>query len=244
MHIELKEPRIVLINERGRNYTLTAAPITKKQWLKYFGAIVNTSEIVEGLRTDTFDSSGARLALVSEALIDAEGYAAPNDARVTEIANWRELIPASHRLAVGEVLTGVERAQVRDDEPIRLGLETVRLNAVWGRGEGSGMRKVLGLEHVFETPSVEQQRRYNSNLNRSQVIGGIRRGKTRWMGAQATLIDLYDELIVSVAGYTANGEPLNTRREFIVEHMDCYHKVAAAEALFVPISAAIEDNDE
>jgi hypothetical protein len=92
-------------------------------------------------------------------------------------------------------------------------------------------------------PTVEQQRRYSRDMSRSQVIGGSRAGKTRWLGAQATLVDLYDELILSVEGYVANGEPVCDDREMIIASMDTYHKVAAAEALFTPVSASVDEMD-
>ena len=71
------------------------------------------------------------------------------------------------------------------------------------------------------------------------MVGGSRNGKTQWLGAQATLADLYDELIVSVEGYTVDGAAPD--REGIVEFMDTYHKVAAVDVLFAPAAPKVEE---
>jgi hypothetical protein len=45
------------------------------------------------------------------------------------------------------------------------------------------------------------------------------------------LAKLYDELIVSVDGYTVSGRPLSGRDE-IAHEMDAFHKVIAAREIF------------
>lgn len=242
--IDLSKPRIIVIKDRGHQYTLTVAPVTKKQWLKYFEGIVSISETVAGKRIDSFDSKGARLALVNDVLSDAKGYKVANDGAVMALPEWRTLIPLAHRAAAGEILTAVERSQASEEDAIMLGFESVTLDAVWSWNGIDSMVKVTGLKHIFGSPTVEQQRRYNRDMSRSQIIGGSRSGKTRWMGAQATLVDLYDELITSVVGYDVDGVPVCDDREQIIAKMDTYHKVAAAEALFTPASAAISDGED
>ncbi|MBN9614410.1 MAG: hypothetical protein BGO25_05550 [Acidobacteriales bacterium 59-55] len=241
--IDLKKPRIIVIEDRGHTYTLTLSQISRKQWLDYFAHIVSTSETQNGKRTDAYDSNGARLALATQALIDADGYKVAGDGRVTDLDGWRELIPANHRLTAGIVLTSVERPAAGDDDPITLGSEIVTLSAVWGR-DGNKMLKHTGLHHQLKSPSVEQQRRYSRDTSRSQIVGGSRSGKTRWLGAQATLAEIYDELIISVSGYTVNGEQLTDDRDAIVANMDMYHKVAAAEGLFVPVNVKVDEDED
>ena len=238
--IDLKKPRIITIHDRGHDYTFTVAPISRKQWLKYFEGIQSTSENIGGRRVDAFDSTGARLALITEALVDVDGYTSPDGGGVTDINGWHELIPASHRIAVGNALIQVRRSEDADEHPIVLGHETVLLDAAWGINRPV-MSWVKHLRHTFNSPSVEQQRRYNRDMSRSQVMGGSRTGKTRWLGAQATLAELYDELIVSVGGYVVDGEPLDDDTGLITATMDTYHKVAAAEALFTPAVASIDE---
>ena len=118
-------------------------------------------------------------------------------------------------------------------------MEPVYLDAIWSAGEDGVMRKFKGLRHNFKSPSSDQQRRISRDSSRSCIIGGSRTGKTQWMGAQATLAEIYDELIVSVDGYTVDGAVPD--REAVIEFMDTYHKVAAVDILFAPAAANVEE---
>ncbi len=240
MLIDLAAPRIIPIPDRGHLYTLTLAPISKKQWLEYFAAFESTSETIDGKVQNSYESSSARLELLGKVLIDAQGYRTPGNKPLTELPEWKSLIPNAHRLAAGSMLTEVERSTANSQEPLMLGFETVSLDATWGWNGTNAMVRSIGLLHVFGSPTVEQQRRYSRDMSRSQIIGGSRTGKTRWLGAQATLVALYDELITAVAGY-AGLDVDNPDREAIVRSMDTYHKVAAAEALFSPATPGIAE---
>lgn len=234
--IELTRPRIIAIEDRGKQYKLTVARIAKKQWLRYFEGQISTSENQAGKRVDSFDSSAARLELVEGALVNAEGYASEMP------AGWQKLLPLSHRLGAANALINVGRAENEEDQAITLGQESIFLDAVWGADEDGVMRKFHGLRHSFQTPSSEHQRRFSRDASRSVIVGGARNGKTRWLGAQATLIELYDELVLSVDGYTVNGEQPD--RAAIIEHMDAYHKVAAADQLFSPAAPNVSEEEQ
>jgi hypothetical protein len=239
--IELGTPRIISIEERGKKYLLTLSRITRAQWLRYFEGIISTSENQSGKRVDYFDSTTARVDLVESVLVDAKGYGTADGAPVNQKTGWQQLIPLRHRQAAGIVLTEVERADPLGDEPIMLGSEPVYLNAVWGANDSGEMQKLTGLCHRFKTPSSDQQRKFSRDSSRSVIVGGSRRGVTKWLGAQAMLAQLYDELIDGVEGYTVNGEALGSDRDRIVAEMDTYHKVAAADVLFSPGSANVVD---
>lgn len=240
--IELKAPRVIAIEDRGQKYLLTLARILKKQWLHYFAAIVSTSENQNGQRVDSFDSSAARLALVEECLMTASGYALPaGKTSIDQVEGWKALLPLSHRMGAGNAIISVSASDPSDDDPISLGQESVFLDAIWSAGDDGIMRKFHSLRHNFMTPTAEQQRRFSRDSSRSRVIGGSRNGRTQWMGAQATLAELYDELIVSVDGYTVDGNA-DLDHDAIVEYMDTYHKVAAADLLFSPAAAKVEED--
>jgi hypothetical protein len=238
--IELASPRIIAIEERGKKYLLTVGRIQKAQWIRYFEGIVSKSETQAGNRVDSFDSVTARLELVEKVLIDASGYATSNGAPIKSNGGWQQLIPLRHRQAAANALVDVERAEPLDDDPIMLGAEPIYLNAVWSADERGEMQKFRNLCHRFKTPSSEHQRRFSRDSSRTVIVGGSRKGVTRWLGVQATLVELYDELIEGVDGYTLNGEPLGARDQIVTE-MDTYHKVAAADALFTPASANVID---
>ncbi len=240
MPIDLARPRTIVLTDRGHRYTLTVGPIAKKQWLAYFAGIESTSEIVNGKRVDSFVSAGARLELATSAIVDADGYNVPSGRTVTELESWQQLIPSAHRMAVGNLLVEVGQSAADDEYAITLGFEVVTLDAVWTWNGADAMDQVRSLRHVFGTPTVEHQRRYNRDMSRSVVVGGSRTGKTQWLGAQNTLVELYDELITSVSGYLVDGHTLEDRDE-IVSRMDTYHKVAAATALFTPAAPVIAE---
>jgi hypothetical protein len=243
MSIELKAPRSIVIEDRGKQYTLAVARITRKQWLRYFEGILSTTENQGGKRVDSYDSSAARLELLESALAGAEGYALPDGKQsVTEIEGWKALLPLSHRLGAANALLGVSQSDPSEDEAIALGQESVYLDAVWSAGEDGIMRKFHGLRHNFKTPAAEQQRRLSRDGSRSRIIGGSRNGKTQWLGAQATLADLYDELITSVEGYTVDGQAPD--RDALIENMDTYHKVAAVDVLFAPAAPKVEEDGD
>ncbi len=239
--IELKQPRIIAITDRKRVYLLTVARILEKQWFAYFEGIVSASENQGGKRIDSFDSSSARLKLVEDCLITASGYALPADvAQIELLPNWKDQIPLSHRLGAANTLLSVAVSEPSEDEQIALGQESVYLDALWAAAPDGTMTKFHGLRHNFKTPTAEQQRRLSRDSSRSRVVGGSRNGKTLWLGAQATLAALYDELIVSVDGYTVNGQVPD--REQIVAFMDTYHKVAAVDVLFAPAAPKVEED--
>lgn len=242
--IDLASNRVIAINDRGRSYKLVVAPIAQKKWLRYFDGCVSASEYADGARIDSNDFSAARRELAESVLIDAEGYTTSQP--LHEIEAWQTKLPASHLLTLGATLCAVSVSDDLDDAPIQIGRETVILEATWNANDSGEMRRLRGLRHVFESPSGDQQRRYSRDASRSRVVGGSRSGRTIWLGAQATLMDLYDELVVEVDGYSLSGKPIVDRDE-IAEVMDGFHKVVAAAALFSPAPlkvAEVKEGDE
>jgi hypothetical protein len=239
--IELTGPRIIAIADRGQTYKFAVARIEKKQWLKYFEGVVSSSENRNGTRVDSFESMPALVDLVESAVTEAWGYKVADGAAVSSRAGWQQMLPLRHRQAIGNALTEVERSEPAEDEALALGVETVYLNAVWGADEKGSMLKHLNRVHRFRTPGSEHQRRYSRDSMRSMIVGGSRRGTTKWLGMQPTLLELYDDLIDSVSGYQVNGQDLGEDKGQITQWMDAFHKVVAASALFAPASANVSD---
>lgn len=235
--LDLASPRVIAIDDRGRKFSLTVKRIDKRAWLRYFEGIVNVSENVNGERVNRFDSSAARLDLVESALIGAEGYPTANGQPVTATEGWQKLLPLAHRLTAGLQLVAVAELLDPAADAFTLGFEDVYLDAFWGT------ERFTGLRHRFRTPSGEHQARLSRASSRSVILGGSRRGTTRWLGAQATLADLYDDLIEEVEGYSVGGTPLSGREQIVAE-MDTFHKVAAAELLFSPAEVAEPEEPE
>jgi hypothetical protein len=227
--LELAGERQIAIKDRSNLYRFTLAPITREMWLQYFDGIVSTSENRNREQLNTFDVNSSLLALVHDALTGAEGYKSPAEGKISDLAGWKELLPFSHRLAIGQILAlVVPLADAGDDEAIALGFDSVQLSAPWNCDVNGVMLLHQPLVHHFGTPSFEHERRYLRDQAKSKVIGGSRTGKTAYMGTQRALVEIYDELIQSVEGYTINGQPVEDPAQW----MDTYHKVVAAAQLF------------
>lgn len=237
--IELTNQRLIAITDRGRQYRFGIPTVTEKQWRQYFSEIVSTSEQKGKELINEFDSSRARVNLFDAVVETADGYSIEAGKTVAELPDWKKKIPLPHKLAVANVLFNVQVVTADDGDAIALGVEEVTLQALWGCDDKGNMVRYSKLVHRFDTPSAEHQMRYSRALSRSKVVGGSRRGKTYWSGAQAELIEIYDELIVGVDGYTFKSCNLSDRE--IARNMDAYHKVVAAEQLFRAAGPDVEE---
>jgi hypothetical protein len=224
--IDLALPRTIVVRQGARPQTFTVRPIPEPEWFKYFDGIVSTAVRDGNEVVQHTDAQSAGLALADSVIVmgDSKSMAA--------------------RLAVANVLTAT---YVPSDEECAFqvdnGPAAVRLWSVWTASDAGKMRRFKNLVHWFDEPTAEQYRRYRRDDTRAQVIGGSRKGTTVYRGAQRTLAALYDELILNVVGYAANGDALDGRDE-IARHMDTYHKVSAALALFAPAAVDLEEDEE
>ncbi|MGO8759363.1 MAG: hypothetical protein ACLQG3_14685 [Terracidiphilus sp.] len=227
--VDLARPRKIIIRQGSLGIEYSLKPVPEAAWFRYFDRIVSTAERDGKQVVQHTDASSAGVALVEEMLSHSGGSTG---------------ISLAHKLAIASVLTSAFSPSIdgRAGET-DLGPEAVRLHCIWGAGDGDAMRRYKNLVHLFETPTAEQNRRYRRDDSRAQIVSGSRRGITIFKGAQRTLAALYDELIVSVAGYAVNGVALEGREE-IARHMDAYHKVAAAAQLFAPAELEMEEEEE
>jgi len=221
-YIDLAVPRIVVIRQGQNTYRFTIPPIAEARWFKYFDGIKSEAERDGKTIVQRVDASSAGLELV--------------DAVMTESTSKS----LAHRLAVANVLTSAYAVSEDEPDAHAAGSEAIRIHAVWSADDGDKMRRYKNLVHFFDSPTAEQYRRFKRDDSRAQVISGSRKGVTVYHGAQKTLAALYDELIVSVAGYASNGTLLEGRDQ-IARTMDTYHKVAAALQLFSPANIEVED---
>ena len=230
--IDLAKPRIIVIRQGAKQFTFEVAPISEAAWFKYFAAIVSTAERDGKEVRQHVDATSAGLELADSVAVPVSGY---GEMRV----------PLAHRLGVANVLTSAYAPADAQQEALDFAWgDAVLLHAVWSAGESGAMQRHKDLLHVFKTPSAEQNRRYRRDDSRAQIVSGSRKGLTVYHGAQRTLAALYDELILSVAGYEVAGEPLIDNAETIARHMDTYHKVAACAQLFAPADVEIEDEED
>lgn len=253
-YFDLAANRIILLEDRNRVYALTCRRITEEDWRSYFSSIVVTAEQEGKSRINTIDVSSPRLALAESVLTGATGYKVADGSELTQIPGWQKKIPLAHRLRLGETVADVRPSQQDEEFTIYPEGEVVLLDATFSAVPTAdeyglvylAMRRLIGLKHVLRTPTEEQHRRYTREASRSKVVGGSRTGKTIYQGAQLLLAQLYDDLIVSVEGYSVGETPLTVDRAAIVREMDMLHKVIAAQELFQPqdTSAVKDEGDD
>lgn len=231
--LELSTPRRIRLHDRGHAFTITCRRVEPADWLAYFNAIAITSEQQGAQRVSTMDFDSPRVLLAGRVIFGAEGYKVEGGVDITSLPNWIERIPLSHRRQVAATLADVRLSASVEEFVIRAEGEEVSLDCTWSLNEETGaMTGFQGLKHLFKTPTAAQQKRYNQAASRSIVVGGSRNGRTIYTGAQEVLCELYDELILSVDGYSWKGDPLADPKSL----MDLHHKFTAAQELFNPSS--------
>jgi hypothetical protein len=237
--------RVVAFRAGDKIYRHIFRRITAKDWDGFFAKIEAEIEQSDGKTTRTVCTESASLWLYSQCVVRAEGYRVSDGRKLEELLEWRERVPVKHRMKAAEVLVQVLVAK-GDDDLIEAEGERVTLDAVWteappvpplsDRKSGciypdAGMAKFTALGHRFATPTADQRRRFLRARSRTTVIGGSRTGRTLMASTQTLLAKLYDELIVSVEGYSVSGRALGGREE-IAHEMDAFHKVIAAREIF------------
>lgn len=240
--LELNTERVIVFDDRDKEYKLTCRRITSSDWEKYFAGILITSEQKGKERISVIDVTSPRVALAEAVLVKAEGYKVSGDAELMSLTNWQKRIPLNHRQKLGETLADVRPSTEAGELVIYPEAEEVLIDAMWSYQPKTedwvaGMWRFKGLKHILRTPTDAQHKRFSAEASRSRVVGGSRSGKTIYGNASPLLAKLYDELVVGVEGYTFDGEPLSTP-DVIRREMDMLHKVMAAQELFQPQNTA------
>jgi hypothetical protein len=200
--------------------------ITLKDWREFFGAIVHRSLQVGAVKDTVYESDSAAIDLVGKNLISVEGYGS-----IAGVKNWRQSLPLRHRIAVGIVLRSVGLSDILPDSHQLSDVLEVRLDATWSADEAGKMTTYAGLVHRFRQPTIEQLRKFNFETARVRVEGTQESGITTYPSRQLVAMQIYDELIESVEGYSVGGNPLEGI-ENIQREMDGAHKAEAALSIF------------
>jgi hypothetical protein len=235
--IDLSVPRVVsIVGQRG-TYTFPCRRILKADWQLFFTNVFHASQRVGKDTVSTFDAQPASLSLFAAVAAGAEGYKVAGDAPLLSLPNWKDLVPVDHRVAVGRTLASAHAVETDDDTIYPEG-EPVTIECMWSADDSGHMRLIGGLKHVMRPATEAQHRRFTRESSRTRVLGGSRQGETQYPGAQGVLAALYDELVLSVEGYTVNGVALESV-EAIRREMDEHHKVVVAQQIFDARNSAL-----
>lgn len=229
-NLELQGDRVVSFTDRGKPFTYTLNRLKAEDWKKFWAELQITAQTEKQTRTRTSDNTSPAIDLVTRCVKDVEGYKLSSGEPFTSLPNWKDRLPIGHRSHVGALLQDVrfddDAEFVFDPE-----YEVVRLRSVWGSVEPGKMVDHYGLVHRMLPVSAEQQRRVSRAMSQSIVVGGSRSDQTIYPSVHHLYLELYDELIVSVAGYSVGGTEISTADEARGQ-MDAAHKVGAVLALF------------
>lgn len=223
--LELTGNRTLAFKVGDRLYHFTLSQITPEMWLRYFDGIVSSSESRGREQVNDYDETTAMAALVRSAVLKARGQGYDESAMGAGCG-----VRLAHCEQIGKLLARVGAAADTGDVGV-VGLDEARLEAVWNCDDAGVLRLHRPLLHRFATPTFDHERKFMRARGRSKVVGGSRTGKTIWMGTQRVLLELYDELIREVEGYTSGGKTLGNTGAIVAE-MDAYHKVVAGQMLF------------
>lgn len=232
--LPLDAPRVVNFRDRGNPFTWHFRRLTDDDWRNYFAAGVVESERSGTALINRIDFASAGVALVENALTTVDGYLM-RQGELMALPKWKQRLPLGHRQLALNLLQQVDVNQQDRELVFDADVEEVRLDAMWEivpKPDGANTM-YRGLVHRLRLPSAEEQRKYFRATSESRVVGGSRTGRTIYANRRGILLELYDELVVEVEGYSVAGEPLTGRFEAIRKHMDGCHKMLAAAQLFV-----------
>jgi hypothetical protein len=216
--------------------------VTRADVDAYFSWMTVTTEKA-GKSTDfTIDHRTAPLKLYVRMVKRAEGYKQVNGEDLTTAPDWKNLVPKSDVLRVMNTLTNATQTEKDFDAGIDPEAEVISLDCFWTE-DSTGMRHYRGLLHRFKPPSLAHWHKFNNTSTKTRALAGSRSQKTEYPKLNRVLIELYDELVVSVGGYSVGAQPVASREQCISE-MDCFHKIAAVSAVFDTSSANEEEETE
>jgi hypothetical protein len=223
--LPLDAPRSVAFKAGKGAFIFRFRRIRQEDWQEYFLGIVNQIIQTGDSRENVFETESAILGLVENTLTSVEGYG-----DLSGLKNWKQSLPLRHRIAAGLALRSVIVSPPKEDAPILCDEIEVKLDANWGAADGKTIQ-YSGLVHRFRQPSIADLKKFNFESARTRVRGTADAGVTTYPSRQAIGMKIYDDLIVSVDGYSSGGSPL-IGAEAIKREMDGAHKAAAALAIF------------
>jgi hypothetical protein len=226
--LPLDEPRVLAIREGKFVYKFTFNRITEADWRRCFDGIYYASRNDGKSEVQTLDMNTAGIELVESTLARVEGYARS----LTTREDFAKIKPV-HANTVAWMLRVVSASTEESEKPFDPENIEVRIDALWSQTEpGDAVTLFKGLVHRFAVPSVEHKRRFYRAGASSKIVGGSRNGTTIHGNRHGVLIDLYNQLILAVEGYSVGGRPLESPEQ-IQREMDAYHKTIAVQQLFI-----------
>jgi hypothetical protein len=224
--LPLDGERAVTFRDKGQQFTYYFNRINAADYRnRLFDGMSVSSENAGGALLNKIDIWTPRLQLLDATIARVEGYRM-REGELMDLPNWKAKLPHGHREKAMDLLLDVTSSDTAPaSEYFDPDCQEVRVDAFWGIDiDAKGVRtnrRYLGLVHRFTPPSAEHSRKWNRAAGESRVVGGSRRSKTVRAGNHGMMIDLYDELVISVEGYSVGGTALADRDQ-VKREMDAY----------------------
>jgi len=153
------------------------------------------------------------------------------DGPEAEGSGWRDFVPIGHKRATVLQLQQVEMAESAAEEAAQGFLLDPNQDVVVLKAQ-RGM-SYPRLVHRFHPPSKEQRMRFHKLRSDSLTVRGMKGGggKTLLPSRMKFFLELYDQLITGVEGYSNEGQAISSAEQ-AREFMDAWHKRAAVQVLF------------
>jgi hypothetical protein len=198
----------------------------------YFAATLIAMQRSGQTTENEIDIGSAELKLYERAAVRVAGYGLSDGRDLMQLPNWKSRVPGGHRIRAVDFLIKVTISAGAATQLIDPEYDVVSLDAIWSEGAiGGSMDWYRGLVHRFTPPTDAHWKKFNNFKTRSIAVGGSRAQKTIYPKLDGVLGSFYDELVVSVGGYSFRGEPLADKAT-VVAQMCPFHKIAAVAALF------------
>lgn len=228
--LPLDEPRVIALKDGKFNYTFRFRRILQADWARHFEGYRFTTRDEGGGRVRVIDMDSAGVELVQNTIQQVDGYVDGFTGRT----DWQKKILPRHAINLAWLLRAVSTSQEESDSPIDPERVNVRLDALWSQTQpGAETTGYKGLLHIFAAPTAEQQKKMFRAGAASTIVGGTKNPTTIYGTKHRVLLELYDELILGVDGYSVGGNPLVDEQIAIRREMDAYHKVQAVQQLFI-----------
>ena len=157
--LELTEPRVIVMRDRDRFFTLSCRRITREDWLCPTSPTSRWSASAKAMRKQTSTTTTPRCSSSRRACWSTrQGTKVAGDQKLTDLLNWPSRVPLAHRLQLGRVLQEVAPSHDQDPFLIHAEGEQVLIDAAWSAytftdeeyNERRAVRKFIGLKHVPE----------------------------------------------------------------------------------------------
>lgn len=221
---EEKGDRVVVVTHYFR-------PPSSDDWFDYFRG---TSQLGLSKGRDVVEVSAVGQEkdeeLWEKLVLEVEGYRVGGK-NLMELEDWKTRVPLPHKL--NAVAGFMFFFRVAEENPVVESVLDLGESETTLEFDALQYSKPCRVKFTFAVPEPSDYIRYSRATARMQIVRTKQRGVSRLQVPTniKPLLELFDKLIVSVAGYTYSGKPIMEVENWKAK-LDVYHKREAVRELF------------